>query len=47
MPDKILYYRNMKQYSGRFPAKDYNDLVEFYDVIYKADRTKIVLVKKD
>jgi hypothetical protein len=47
MPDKILYYRNMEQYSGRFPAKDYNDLVEFYDVIYKADRTKIVLVKKD
>ena len=47
MPDKIFYYRNMEQYSGRFPAKDYNDLVHFYDVIYKADRNKIVLIKKD
>ncbi|PWT98634.1 MAG: hypothetical protein C5B52_11975 [Bacteroidetes bacterium] len=43
--DKISYYRKMEKYSGTFPASDYNDLVKFYDQIYKADRTKIVLVK--
>jgi hypothetical protein len=47
MPDKILYYRSREQYSGNFPAKDYNDLVNFYEAMYKADRSKIVLVKKE
>jgi hypothetical protein len=47
MPDKILYYRTHEQYSGNFPAKDYNDLVNFYEAIFKADRSKIVLVKKE
>jgi uncharacterized protein DUF3857/transglutaminase superfamily protein len=47
MPDKILYYRSHEQYSGRFPASDYNDLVKFYEQIYKADRAKVVLVKKE
>jgi len=45
--NKIEYYRIMEQYSGRFPAKDYQELVKFYDDIYKADRNKVVLVKKD
>ncbi len=45
--DKIIYYRLMEQYSGRFPAKEYNDLVKFYDQIYKADRAKAVLVKQE
>ena len=44
--NKIFYYRSMEQYSGRFPAKDYSSLVDFYDAIYKADRNKLVLVKK-
>ena len=43
--DKITYYRHYEHYSGRFPAKDYADLVKFYDAIYKADRNKVVLVK--
>jgi len=47
MPDKILYYRNREQYSGTFPPSDYNELVKFYEQIYKADRAKIVLVKKE
>jgi hypothetical protein len=46
-PDKITYYRNYEHYSGRFPAGRYGDLVKFYESIYKADRNKIVLVKKD
>jgi hypothetical protein len=42
---KLIYYRNMEQYSGRFPAKDYAELVRFYETIYKADRNKVVMVK--
>ena len=44
--NKIFYYRTQEQYSGTFPAKDYADLVKYYDSIYKADRNKIVFVKK-
>jgi hypothetical protein len=45
--NKILYYRIREQYSGTFPARDYPALVSYYDSIYKADRSKVVLVKKD
>jgi hypothetical protein len=45
--NKLLYYRSIEKYSGRFPAKDYTDLVKFYDAIYKADRNKVVLVKNE
>lgn len=44
--NKIFYYRLREQYSETFPAKDYADLVKYYDSIYKADRNKIVFVKK-
>jgi hypothetical protein len=47
MPDKILYYRLREQYSGDFPAKDFAGLVKFYEEIYKADRSRVVLVKKE
>jgi hypothetical protein len=45
--NKIYYYRKMENYSGRFSAKEYSTLENFYDTIYKADRNRIVLVKKD
>ncbi|HEY4154870.1 MAG TPA: hypothetical protein VGM24_05575, partial [Puia sp.] len=45
-PDKIVYYRKWERYSGRFPVSEYNDLVKFYNEIYKSDHSKIVLVKK-
>lgn len=45
--DKIYYYRNIEKYDGEFPASDYNDLAKFYEQIYKADRSRIVLVKKE
>jgi hypothetical protein len=45
--NKIFYYRTREQFSGRFPAKDYTELVKFYDAIYKADRNKLVLLKKE
>ncbi|MBS1932607.1 MAG: DUF3857 domain-containing protein [Bacteroidetes bacterium] len=47
LPDKIIYYRLQEQYSGKFPPSDYSDLTRFYDEIFKADRSKIVLVKKE
>jgi hypothetical protein len=45
--NKIFYYRLREQYSGTFPVKDYADLVKYYDSIYKADRNKIVFIKKE
>jgi hypothetical protein len=44
--NKINYHRVREQFSGRFPAKDQDELAKFYDDIYKADRNKIVFVKK-
>lgn len=44
--DKVIYSRLLEQYSGRFPAKEYNDAVKFYSQVFKADRSKIVLVKE-
>jgi hypothetical protein len=45
--EKIMYIRIMEKYSGIFPASSYPDMVKFYDAIYKADRAKVVLVKKE
>lgn len=45
--NKIVYYRSIEKYSGRFPASDYNELVKFYDQLFKADRSRVVLVKKN
>jgi hypothetical protein len=42
----LYYYRLREQYSGHFPAKEYNDLVDFYEAVYKADRSRVVLVKQ-
>lgn len=39
--------RLYEQEVNTFPANSYNALVAFYDVMYKADRAKIVLVKKE
>lgn len=46
LPDKIVYYRRFDQYSGRFSAKEYGELVKFYNQIYASDHSRIVLVKK-
>lgn len=45
--NKLLYYRSAEYYNGRFPAADYAQLVAFYDAIYKADRARAVLVKRE
>jgi len=44
--NKIFYLRINEQYAGHFPAKDFNELAKFYNDIYKADRGRVVLVKK-
>lgn len=43
----LLYYRSLDKYSGKFPAKEYPELVSFYESVYKADRNKVVLVKNE
>lgn len=45
--DKILYSRVYEKNKSRFPASDYAELVKFQEQVYKADRSKIVLVKKE
>jgi hypothetical protein len=45
--NKLFYYRTIEKYSGHFPAKDYIELVRFYEAVYKADRNKVVLVKTE
>lgn len=45
--DKIIYSRRLEKYSGRWPATMYPDLVKFYEQLYKADNSRIVLVKKE
>jgi hypothetical protein len=44
--DRIVYYRRYEESVGRFPPADYQDVVKFYERLYKADHTRIVLVKK-
>lgn len=47
LADKIVYYRRIQQTSGLFPPDSFNELSAFYQNIYQADRTKIVLVKDE
>jgi len=44
--NKIIYHRVREQFSGRFSPKDQKELEKFFEDIYKADRAKMVLVKK-
>lgn len=43
----IRYTRQLVLNQGRFPARSFNDLVRFYDQVYKADRARLVLVKTE
>jgi Domain of Unknown Function with PDB structure (DUF3857)/Transglutaminase-like superfamily len=46
-PGKIIFIRVRQQSSGRFPAKDYAEIEKFYNELYEADHTSIVLVRKN
>lgn len=39
--------RVYEQSANRFPPSDYDELVKFYDAMFKGDRAKVVLVKKE
>ena len=43
--DLIELVRSMEQNQATFPPADYAGIVNFFDIMYKADRAKIVLVK--
>gem|GEM_PF-4747194 len=45
--NQLIFYRRLEKFSGRFPAKEYDDVVKFYNALYDADHTAIVLVKKN
>ncbi|HYO21223.1 MAG TPA: hypothetical protein VER36_02385, partial [Flavisolibacter sp.] len=44
---KITYYRKIELFSGRFAAKEGAAIAEFYNSVYKADRSRLVFVKKE
>jgi hypothetical protein len=45
--NKLYYLRTREQYAGQFPAKEKEDLAAYFETIYKSDRSRVVLVKKD
>lgn len=45
--NEVECYRFFKSNEGRFPASKYNNLVQFYNDIYKADHSRFVFVKKE
>ena len=45
--DRIRYIRSCELKAGRYPAKDYPALEEFLNTIYKTDRNRVILVKKE
>ncbi len=46
-PGKITYYRMFQQFRGVFPVDAFSDASKFYNTVYKCDRERIVLVKKE
>jgi hypothetical protein len=45
--NKIFYYRKIERPTGRYPAKEGAEIAKFYEDIYKCDRSRMVLVKKE
>ena len=43
--NKITYIRTQKMFSKQYPASRFQELVDFYKSIYKADKQKAVLTK--
>jgi hypothetical protein len=43
---KVIYTRRLKMWKGRYPKETYNELVDFYKNINKADATKLVFLNK-
>jgi hypothetical protein len=45
--ETVTMIRSFERKAGRFPAADYNTLAKFYKDIYKADHSRVILVKKE
>lgn len=45
--NKVKVLRVHERNVGRYPASEYTDMVKFYEDVYKADRSRIVFVKKE
>jgi hypothetical protein len=43
---KLVYVRKLKMVPGEFPANSYNELIDFYKSINKADNIKLVFLNK-
>jgi hypothetical protein len=43
---KVTYIRRMKVWKGRFRKETYNELVDFYKNVSKADNIKLVFLNK-
>lgn len=44
--NKLKYIRKIVSKDGCFPAEKFKDLAEFQEAVYKADRSRVVLVKE-
>lgn len=42
----LIYIRRIKINKGEFPAESYNELIDFYKNVNKADNTKMVFINK-
>jgi hypothetical protein len=45
--NQLFFTRRFEMRSGRFPATDFNGLVQFFAAVYKSDRSAVVLVKEE
>lgn len=45
--NKLVYHRLFEQFSGNYPASEQDVVIAFYNIIYKTDRSRVVLVKKE
>jgi transglutaminase-like putative cysteine protease len=45
--DMVIYTRSISQNQGRYPASDYAEFAAFIQNVYKSDRVKLVLKKKE
>ena len=45
--NKIIFSRIMVQHAGRFKADMQKEILDFYNAVYKIDRSRVVLVKAD
>jgi transglutaminase-like putative cysteine protease len=43
---KLIYIRKLKMNKGEFPVESYNELIDFYKSINKADNMKLVFLNK-